>query len=56
MKKESLIKNHDLKNSLLLLKNLAELFENGFTPTDNEKIEISNQLKKAYALFKEKIG
>lgn len=47
--------NHDIKNAVLLFKQLAELFESGFSPTETERADIVSQLKKSYELLQKEI-
>lgn len=46
-------KKHDLRNAILLVKQLGELLESGFEPTHDEREAIAKQLKNAYEVLKE---
>lgn len=48
-------KKHDLRSAILLVKQLGELLESGFEPTNDERAAIAKQLKKAYEVLKENI-
>lgn len=53
---ENFRRSHDLRAALLSIKQIAELMEAGFNPTQEERKDIADRLRECYGIFEQEFS